>query len=314
MKDYRNIIFVLIIALFLLQMLVNKEDAKSEKVIQKPIIALSTFSLYDIAKHISEDSLEIIMILPIGVDAHSYEPTPKMMAKLEKSALVVYSGAGLEPWIDGYNFKNKTINMSKFVNLRELESQEHNAHAHTHHHHAKENSTDPHYWLDIENMIKATNLIADELIKIDLKNKDKYIKNRDNYIKILKNLDSLYKEKLKSCSLDTIIVNHNAFSYLSSNYDFHVKALSGFSPDTQVSPKDMIRIIDDIKEHKVSTIFFENFVSDKAIKSLAQEANVSVETLQPLGNITKDESEQNFTYEDIMKINLTKISKALKCQ
>ena len=88
-------------------------------------------------------------------------------------------------------------------------------------------------------------------------NKDKYIKNRDNYIKILKNLDSLYKEKLKSCSLDTIIVNHNAFSYLSSNYDFHVKALSGFSPDTQVSPKDMIRIIDDIKEHKVSTIFFE---------------------------------------------------------
>ncbi len=314
MKDYRNIIFVLIIALFLFQMLVNKEDAKSEKVIQKPIIALSTFSLYDIAKHISEDSLEIIMILPIGVDAHSYEPTPKMMAKLEKSALVVYSGAGLEPWIDGYNFKNKTINMSKFVNLRELESQEHNAHAHTHHHHAKENSIDPHYWLDIKNMIKATNLIADELIKIDLKNKNKYIKNRDNYINILKNLDSLYKEKLNSCSLDTIIVNHNAFSYLSNNYDFHVKALSGFSPDTQVSPKDMIRIIDDIKEHKVSTIFFENFVSDKAIKSLAQEANVSVDTLQPLGNITKDESEQNFTYEDIMKINLTKISKALKCQ
>ena len=315
MKDFRNIIFVLVVAVFILQILVTKEDAKNEVLNTKPIVALSTFSLYDIAKHISEDTLELVRILPVGVDAHSYEPTPKMMTKLEKSALVVYSGAGLEPWIHGYEFKSRTIDMSKFVDLREFESDEHDEHEHEHHGKGcVHNGTDPHYWLDIKNMIKATNLIAAELIKIKPENKDKYIQNRDNYLAMLHKLDDLYKKELSSCSLDTIIVNHNAFSYLSHRYNFNVKSLSGFSPDTQVTPKDMIRVVNDIKMHNVSTIFFENFANDRAIKSLAKEANVSVETLQPLGNITKDESEQNLTYEQIMKINLDKISKALKCK
>ena len=316
MKDFRNVIFILIIVVFLLQMFVMKEDAKVEQTTQKPIVALSTFSLYDIAKHISNDtnnSLEIVKILPIGVDAHSYEPTPKMMVKLEKASLVVYSGAGLEPWVHGYRFKNKSIDMSQFMNLRELESDEFDEHEH-HDHQCAHNSLDPHYWLNIENMIKATNLISEELIKISPTNKEVYLKNRDSYLEMLKELDLSYKKALNSCYLDTIIVNHNAFSYLSHEYGFEVKALSGFSPETEVSPKDMIRIINEIKKHKVPIVFFENFVNNKAMTSIANETKVSIDTLQPLGNITKEESEQNLTYEKIMKINLEKISKALVCQ
>jgi len=313
MRDYRNIIFVLVVIVFVLQMLVMREDANSDENAPKPIVSLSTFSLYDIAKHISQESLDLVMILPLGVDAHSYEPTPKMMAKLEESALVVYSGAGLEPWTKGFNFKSRVINMSNFVKLRELESDEHDMHEH-HDEQCAHNKIDPHYWLDIDNMIKATKLITAEFIKIEPKNKELYLKNRDNYLAMLKRLDGLYKKELSSCYLDTIIVNHNAFSYLSHEYDFNVKALSGFSPDTEVTPKDMIRVINDVKKHKVQTIFFESFVSDKAIKSLAQEVNVDVEILQPLGNITKEEAQKNLTYEKIMKINLIKISKALMCK
>ena len=119
---------------------------------------------------------------------------------------------------------------------------------------------------------------------------------------------------MASCYLDTIIVNHNAFSYLSHRYNFNIEALSGFSPDKEISPKDMIRIMNDIKEHNVRTVFFESFVSDKAMRSLAKDANIVAQTLQPLGNITKNEAEQNLTYEKIMKMNLLKISKALMCK
>jgi len=55
-------------------------------------------------------------------------------------------------------------------------------------------------------------------------------------------------------------------------------------------------------------------VSDKAIKSIANEAKVSVDVLQPLGNITKDEANKKLTFEDIMLDNLQKISKALVCK
>ncbi|MCD6433753.1 MAG: zinc ABC transporter substrate-binding protein, partial [Sulfurimonas sp.] len=135
-----------------------------------------------------------------------------------------------------------------------------------------------------------------------------------SYIEMLKKLDNDYRTSLSTCQGDTIIVNHNAFSYLANNYNFNVEALSGLSPEAQPSAKNMIKLIEHVKEHNISTIFFESFVSDKAIKNIAAEAKVSVDVLQPLGNITADEADKNLTFEDIMRMNLEKISKAMKCQ
>jgi len=287
-----------------------KDDAKVHEQNKKPNVALSTFALYDAAHAILEDTANTFMIMPAGVDAHSYEPTPKQVIKLYKSDLVFYSGAGLEPWIDSFEFKNKAIDMSKKVTLRELNSHEH----HNHHTNSHEQSVDPHYWLDLSNMVKIANFMTQEFIKLAPNNEKKYLKNRDLYVQRLKNLDKRYKESLSSCKLDTIVVNHNAFSYLSNKYDFNVEALSGLSPDAQPSAKSMAELIEHVREHKLKTIFFESFVSDKAIKSIANEAKVGVDVLEPLGNITADEWSEKLSYEDIMLSNLEKISKALECR
>jgi len=313
MKNFIKIIFVLIVVVSVLQMFVIKNDSNksTQNSVTKPIVSLSTFSLYDIAKHIAGDSVELVMILPFGVDAHSFEPTPKLMAKIQKSALVVYSGAGLEPWIDGFEFKHDVINMSEYVKLRELKAGEHHHHDN---HHIEHNRVDPHYWLDFNNMVIATNMIKDSMIKLFPKYKDLYENNAKEYINMLNRLDSKYRDSIKDCKIDTIVVNHNAFSYLSHNYGFHVEALSGLSPQAQPSAKNMIKLISDVKKYNISTIFFESFVSDKAIKSIASEAKVDVDVLQPLGNITADEAKKKLSYEDIMLENLEKISKALECK
>ena len=309
MKNLKNIIFVLVVIAFIFAITTLSNKTQNGDGVSKPMFSLSTFSLYDIAHHIAGDSVELVMILPFGVDPHSFEPTPKLMAKISNSKLVVYSGAGLEPWTDGFDFKGRVIDMSHHVKLRKLDPHHHH---HDKNHHSSE--FDPHYWLDISNMILATNLITDELIKISPQNKELYLKNRDSYIKTLNKLDDDYKKTLSSCHGDTIIVNHNAFSYMANNYNFHVEALSGLSPEAQPSAKKMIELIEHVKEHNISTVFFESFVSDKAIKSIAGEAKVSVDVLQPLGNITADEAKQKLSFEDIMRENLQKISKALKCR
>ena len=313
--NFKNIIFVLVVIVFILQMIVMKEDSRLKSEVKKPLIALSTFSLYDITKHISADTADAFMILPFGVDAHSFEPTPKLMANIYKSDLVIYSGAGLEPWINGFEFKNSTVDMSKHVKLREIDSEEHeHNHEHEEEAHEAHNGVDPHYWLDINNMIISTKLITKKLIEISPKNTTLYETNRDTYIKMLSTLDSQYKNILSTCKKDTIIVNHNAFSYLSNSYNFQVEALSGFSPEAEPSAKNMAMLIEHVKEDNISTVFFESFVSDRAIKSIANEAHVKVDVLQPLGNITADEAAAKLGYEDIMKLNLEKISKALECR
>ncbi|MDD5373975.1 MAG: metal ABC transporter substrate-binding protein [Sulfurimonas sp.] len=307
--NLKNKILITAVAVFV-SLIIFITPLNAKEPTQKPTVVASTFSLYDISKNIAGESAEVFMILPFGVDVHSYEPSPKEMIKISKSDLVLYSGAGLEPWIGGFKFKNRAVDISRYVELKKPNG-EHEHHGDAKH---KHNSVDPHYWQDLQNMIKATERIAEELAQLFPQNKSLYIKNRDNYINMLKNLDADYKKKLSVCKLDTIIVNHDAFSYLANRYGFHVEALSGLSPEAEPSPKNMIKLIAHVKEHKVGTVFFESFASDKAIKSIAKEANVKVDVLQPLGNITADEAKSGLSYEDIMRANLQKISQALECK
>ncbi|MEA1983055.1 MAG: metal ABC transporter substrate-binding protein [Campylobacterota bacterium] len=311
MKNFVIIALVLVVGLLSLQLFVAQEDSTKESL--KPIISVSTFSLYDITKHIAGDSIEIVNILPFGVDPHSFEPTPKLMASIQKSSLSIYSGAGLEPWIENIIFKNRSINMSKHVKLRDLGEEESEHHKH-HDDHCMHNAIDPHYWLDFENMKKATSVIAAELIKIVPKNKSIYLKNRDNYLNMLKKLDETYAQKLNSCRINTVILSHNSIGYLAANYRFHAESLSGLSPEAHPTPSDIKRVFQEIEEDGVSTIFYENFVSNKAIKTIAKDKGIKVEVLQSLGNITADEARANKTYEDIMYLNLQKLSKALECR
>ncbi|MDD2651936.1 MAG: metal ABC transporter substrate-binding protein [Sulfurimonas sp.] len=305
----KNLIVVPFLSVFISCFALHAQESQ-----QKPTIAASTFSLYDIAKSIAGESAQTFMILPFGVDAHSYELTPKQMAKIAQSDLVLYNGAGLEPWIKGFSFKKRAVDISTFVKLRELSADhEHHEDVHKGHSHG-ESGFDPHYWQDPTNMILAAEQIAKELIVLFPKNRALYEKNRDTYITMLQNLDTAYKTGLKECKLDTIIVNHNAFSYLSLRYGFHTEPLSGISPEAQPNAKNMIKLIKFIKEHKAEVIFFEKFANEKAIKSIAKEANVAADVLQPLGNITADEAKAGLGYDAIMRTNLDKISKALQCR
>lgn len=302
MKNFKKFVFVLLalllIAVAFFMSKVNKpNDTKSK-------ISVTTFALYDVTKHIVGKSMDVDMIIPIGVDAHSFEPTPKTMININRSNLVIYSGAGLEPWVRGFKFHGDVINMSKYVKLRMIKHSEHK----------DSNLIDPHYWLDPNNMMIAAKVITKELIKLFPKKQSLYIKNRDKYLNMLSKLDEDYKKSLSSCKRDTIIVNHNAFGYMAKRYGFKVDALSGLTPEAEPSAKNMSKLIDMIKKHSISTVFFESFVNNRAMKSIADETKSSVEVLQPLANITSDEQKKHSSYESIMRENLNKLSKALLCR
>ncbi len=310
MKNLKTVVWVLFGALLIVFLFISLE--KHEQKSKKPTVAVSTFALYDIVKHIAGDTVNVVNILPFGVDPHSFEPTPKLMITLKKSAIVFYSGAGLEPWTENFQFTHRAVNISKYVHLRVLKKGEHEEHEE--HHHAHSNSLDPHYWLDFDNMQKAAVVVTKELVKLLPQNQKLYLANEQKYIKMLQNLDKSYKEKLSHCKNSTVVMSHNALGYLGEKYHFHVASLTGLSPEADPSAQDVNRIFNDVKKDGIQTIFFENFVNDKLIKSIAHDANISVKLFEPLGNITADEAKAGLTYEEIMKKNLQKLSEALACQ
>jgi len=317
-KNYIYIAFPIILALSL-SLVFMFEDNEQESPDTKKVVSLSTFTLYDIAQHIAEDTLELVRIIPSGVDIHAYEPTPNIMAKVEKSNLLIYNGAQLEPWLGSFNFKHKAIEIADYISLKHVNNvneDEHEGHGHHEHHGnaCSHSQFDPHFWFDVENMKDTAEIITYEFIRLEPNNKALYIDNKKKYLKMLDKLDGIYKEKLKTCTLNTIITNHNAFSYLSDKYGFKVSSLKGLSPDSEPSPKDVIRIIDAIEKLQAPIIFFEDFSSNKSMQELANRANIKIDSLHTLGNTTKKDAEQSLTYEDIMLQNLTKIQEALVCQ
>ena len=84
MKKILGIVFILLVIVAILQMVTQKHKNDNHPHSHKPVVAVSTFALYDIAKHIAPESMELFMIMPAGVDAHSFEPTPKLMVKYKK--------------------------------------------------------------------------------------------------------------------------------------------------------------------------------------------------------------------------------------
>jgi len=283
----------------------------------KAEVTVTTFALYDIARHLLDGGAEVQMLIPFGRDVHTFEPTPRDMIRVQKSKLFLYSGAGLEPWTAPFDAYGNAVDMSGYVHLRKG--------GHSHHHHdgeaeshdddgqGEERANDPHYWLDIDNMILLTEAMEKRVQKAFPAIDPKTLEMRmDEYINRLKTLDGLYKKRLAQCRLDTIVVSHNAFGYLGARYGFHVASVSGLSPDTMPDAKTMAELSDLVKHEGIKTVFYESFVSDKLADALARETGVRVDVLQPLANITAKEIGAD--YFRLMNANLLKLYDAMECE
>ncbi len=272
----------------------------------KMLVFTTIFPLYDAAKNIAKEKADVQNLVPFGVEAHDFEPKAKDMASLTKSDIVVTSGEVFEPWskkiISSLGIKNKTLDMSTKVKLLKPKNE-----AQTH------GGYDPHYWLSIDNQIATAKEIAAAFAKKDPQNAKTY---NDNALSYMAKLNELKKEygAIKTCKNKKIIVNHDAFGYLSHEYGIATYAISGISPDAKPSSKQIARLIDIARKEKISTIFFEEFASDKVAKTIAKEANIKTSTLRPVENITVEESRKNIGYIDIMSFNLTKLKGAMDCK
>ncbi len=293
-----------------------KPQSKEVSSQTKPIISVSTFALYEIAKTVAGDSVEVHPIIPLGTDAHMFTPNPSKVADISKSSLFVYNGAGFESWAE--NLKNalpkttQVVDMSRYAVLLKSEAEHHEEETDGEHHH--DGAFDPHYWLDIDNMIKMTQVLDTEFSKLNPAEAERFHGNAAAYIGELQKLKAEYTSGLAECKNRTLVSNHDAFGYLASVNKLENVSVIGLSSDEQPSAKNIADIIATIKEHGVKTIFFEEFINDNVSQTIARETGAKAVALQPLENISQDELKSHQTYLTIMRENLKKLREAMECR
>lgn len=268
----------------------------------KPIVAVSTFTLYEVSNVIAGETVKVLPIVPLGSDAHMFSPTPSAVAAISNSAFFIYNGAGFETWAQSLKqtlpSAVKVIDMSKYVALLKENDQA---------------AFDPHYWLDINNMIKMTQTLEAEFSQHYPANAQRYHQNASAYIAKLKKLKSDYQAELKECKNRTLVSNHDAFGYLAHANALENVSIIGLSSDEQPSSNVIAQIVARVKEHGIKTIFFEDMINDNVAQTIAHETGAKAQPLQPLENISEDELKSHQTYESIMRTNLAKLTEAMEC-
>jgi zinc transport system substrate-binding protein len=297
-----------------------KPQAKQTEGEAKPIVSVSTFSLYEVARAIAGDELEVHNIIPLGGDAHMFSPNPTQVAEISSASLFIYNGAGFETWAESLkNTLPKTtqiLDMSQHVALQKSEEDHHDEHEegdddHEDHQHG---AYDPHYWLDIDNMIKMTQTLDGEFSKLLPSKAEMFHGNAATYIGELQKLKSEYTKGLAECKNRALVSNHDAFGYLAHSNKLENVSVVGLSSDEQPSAKNIADIITIVKEHGVKTIFFEEMINDNVSQTIARETGAKAVPLQPLENISQDELKSHQTYLSIMRENLKKLREAMECR
>jgi ABC-type Zn uptake system ZnuABC Zn-binding protein ZnuA len=187
------------------------------------VLAVESF-LADITKNIAGSRLEIETLIPLGLDPHSFEPSPGDVAKIAESDILIINGSGFEEWLNdiitGANEKIIIVECSKGLKNRIQDnnvqvnssdqgeqvqsSNEGGQKAETVSDNVQdtvaENETgyrregDPHFWLDPNLVMVYVQNIKDALIESDLQGKDLYNKNAEEYTARLRELDEWIKD------------------------------------------------------------------------------------------------------------------------
>lgn len=310
-----KIVFVLIIILSLSTLAMVASILQRDH--QSPQAAEVVASFYPLAEFssqvIGED--QVMSIVPMGVEPHDYEPTAQDIIRVSNAKLLVYNGNGFEPWIEDFLATEeggslKALNVSQYIDSLEHHDDRHDEDEHEH----GPNELDPHFWLDPLNAIKIINSIAAELKIIYPEKSAQIDENLAKYVSELSALHSEYQLGLSSCGQDTIIVSHNAFSYLANRYDFEIISIAGISPESEPSAQKLAEISRIANQKEIRYIFFETLVSPKLSDTIATEIGAETLVLNPLENLTKQEQLQGEDYLSIMRKNLFNLRIALECQ
>ena len=257
--------------------------------------------------------VDVTSLTKPGAEPHDVELTPRDVADLGRSSLVVYE-KGFQPAVDDAISSQvdaaKALDVATEVDLTVAATDDGHDHGGGEEH-GDEGAVDPHFWLDPTRYASAVKAIAEKLAALDPAGATAYRANAETMVAELTTLDTEFASGLKTCTTRDLVTGHVAFAYLADRYDLHQSGVSGLSPDAEPNAATMKDIVEHVREHKVSTIYAEPLVSRDLTETIAKESGATVAVLDPIEGLSK--ASAGTDYFEIMQTNLTALRKGLGC-
>ncbi len=297
-------------------------------------VVASFYPLAWVTEQVGGSFVSVENLTTPGVEPHDLELKPKQVGAVQDADLVVYSHdfqAAVDEAVDqAGRSDDSTVDAADLVTLRSSSGEDdHEDHAHgeedeDHAHgeededHAHEDEeghdhgdTDPHFWLDPENMVVVAKAVASQLAEIDPAHAEEFRANADALVDKLTTLETDFATGLETCRTRTIVTSHAAFGYLAARYDLTQVAIAGIDPSNEPSPAQLGDITKLVRDEGITTVFTEELVSPAIARTIADETGAQTATLDPIEGLSEDTADQD--YLTLMEKNLTALKKANSC-
>lgn len=320
---------ILLMLIFMVILSGCGKKSNAEIVPGKVNVVTSFYPIYEFAKEIGGDEANVTNLLPTGVEPHDWTPRSKEILNTSKAQLFLYHGAGLEGWVPnflkglGSDAVVKPVEVSQGVSLITAEGDDGHHHGeeeaeHDHHNEGSEaeaessHHIDPHTWVSPKSAKIIAENIKNSFIEVDPDHQADYESRYAELTKKLDDLDTKFSTELAGTNKKEIVVSHQAFGYLCRDYGLTQHAIMGLSPDAEPRAQDIVALSKTVKEEGIQYIFFEELVSDRLAKTLANEAGVKTLVLNPVEGLTKEQEKNGENYFTLMEKNLQNLLLALQ--
>ncbi|MFN6570977.1 metal ABC transporter substrate-binding protein [Dendronalium sp. ChiSLP03b] len=272
----------------------------------KPRVVATSTILADLTEEVGGDEIQVIGILKPGTDPHVYEPVPADSRVLEEANLILYNGYNLEPGIiklmKASGGKARQLAIGEVVKPLQLDKGK------------GEVVPDPHVWGSAENAIAMVNAIRDALIELSPEDKEEFTQKALQLTKELKQLHSWTIQQIQTIPADKrkLVTTHDAFQYYGRAYGIAIAGtLIGISTEEQPSAQTVQRLVESIKKIGVPAIFAETTINPALIKTVAQEAGVTLAPRQLYSDSIGAKGSDGDSYIKMIEANTRTIVEAL---
>jgi len=275
-------------------------------------IVTTIYPYYLIISELVGPQADVHLLIPANSSPHLFSPTPLDIRKLENADLIIANGGGLESRLGDKlsELKDRVHFMFDILsedNLLDIADEDHGMESDHNHEDQHHEAHDPHIWLDTINLKIILNNITKQLSKYNPEQSQNYQETANLIEKRLTDLNrSILNQRKQMADSIGIITYHNAFGYFCRRYEIEVVGTVTGAPGKTPTPRDLKKLADLIRKENVSAIFVEPELNPQGAQIIADEFDLKLLTLDPIGFYSKAEK-----IDDIITYNWQQLTSVL---
>lgn len=237
------------------------------------LVVVSTVSpITNIIENIGGDRIELVGIVPEGVNSHTFEPAPSDAQILSRADVIFVNGLELE---------EPTVQLAEDVKKSETEIVSLGDETISTEQYEfdfsfpeEDGAPNPHLWPNVPYAIDYAEIVRDRLVDLDPDNAGSYESNAEGYIVRLEELSAAIQEAINTIPEDNrkLITYHDAYAYFALEYGMEVVGAVQPSDFGEPSAQEVAALIDQVEEENVTAVFGSEVFPTDVLEQIADES------------------------------------------